>query len=92
MRASLRFERRLIPLVYLGVSGFGAYHYLLRGEEIAAHEKDNQLNRLDETYQLSQTNPEVASQIRTELGAKPIDQSKLGGFNYNVSAYIKIEI
>ena len=56
-------------LVYLGVSGFGAYHYLLRGEEIAAHEKDNQLNRLDETYQLSQTNPEVASQIRTELGA-----------------------
>ena len=88
----MRFERRLIPLVYLGVSGFGAYHYLLRGEEIAAHEKDNQLNRLDQTYGLSQNSPEVASQIRQEFGAKPIDQSKLGGFNYNVSAYIKIEI
>ena len=92
VRASLRFERQLIPLIYLGVSGFGAYHYLLRGEELAAHEKDNQFNRLDQTYGISQTSPQVASQIRSEFGAKPIDQSKLGGFNYNVSAYIKIEI
>jgi len=92
VRASLRFERRLIPLVYLGVSGYGAYHYLLRGEELAAHEKDSQFQRIDQTYGLSDTSPEVASRIRNEFGAKAIDKTKLGGFNYNVSAYIKIEI
>jgi hypothetical protein len=92
VRGTIQFERRLVPLVYIGVSGFAAYHYLLRGEELAANEKDSRFKKIDATYQLSQTDPGVASQIRNEFGAKELDRSKLGGFNYNVGAYLKIEI
>ena len=89
---TLQFERKLIPLVYIGVSAFAAYHYMLRGEEIAANEKENQFQRMDQTYRFTQTDPVVAQQLREEFGAKELDKSQLGGFNYNVGAYLKVEI
>ena len=92
VRGTIQFERRLIPLVYVGISGFAAYHYLLRGEELAANEKESQFQKLDATYGLSQSDPGMANQIRDEFGAKELDRSKMGGFNYNVGAYLKIEI
>jgi hypothetical protein len=92
VRGTVQFERKLIPLVYVGLSAFAAYHYLLRGEELAANEKENQFQRMDQTYRFSQTDPVVAQQLREEFGAKALDESKLGGFNYNVGAYLKVEI
>ena len=65
---------------------------MLRGEELAANEKENQFQRMDQTYRLTQSDPVVAQQLRDEFGAKELDKSQLGGFNYNVGAYLKVEI
>ena len=91
-RTRLQFERELVPLVYLGVGGQFAYHYMITGADVAGEAKHNVATDLDARYGLSRMNPDLSRNLKSELGAKEIDRDKISGFNYAFNAYIKIEI
>ena len=91
-RTRIQFERELVPLVYLGLGGQVAYHLMLTGADVAGDAKHEVANDLETRYGLTQMNPELSQELRSELGAKKLDKDKMRGFNYAVSAYIKIEI
>ena len=92
VRARLQAERKLVKLVYIGVSAQAGYHYLLNGDQIAAEAKDQVIDDLDQQFGLSDVSPAIPGQIRTELGAEKLDTNALDGINYNVGAYVKLEI
>ncbi len=92
VRARLQAERKLVKLVYIGVSAQAGYHYLLNGDQIAAEAKDQVIDDLDRQFGLSDMSPAITDQMRSELGAESLDTQKLDGINYNVGAYVKLEI
>jgi len=91
-RARLAFEVALVPKVlYLGLGGHAGYHYMLNGEEAAADVKSIAIDQLENEY------PEAADLgafevLRKQTGAKSIDADNLQGINYNVGAFLKVEI
>ena len=91
-RTKVEFERELVPLVYLGLGAQAAYHYMLTGADAAADAKNTIANDLETSVGGAAMNPELSSQLRNELGAKKLEISELGGFNYSVTAYLKIQI
>ena len=91
-RTKREFERELVPLVFLGVGAQAAYHYMLTGADAAAEAKNTIANDLENEMGVGVMNPELSAQLRNELGAKKLDVSELGGFNYSVTAYLKIQI
>lgn len=91
-RTRVQFERELFPLVYLGLGGQVAYHYMVTGEEVAGEAKATVADDLESRYGLNQMNPSLSSDLREELGAKSIDRDAIGGFNYAFNAYLKVEI
>ena len=91
-RTRIQFERELFPLVYLGLGGQVAYHYMVTGEEVAGEAKNTVADDLESRYGLDQMNPSLSTDLRKELGAEAIDREKIGGFNYAFNAYLKIEI
>jgi hypothetical protein len=91
-RVRLQFERELVPLVYVGIGGQGSYHMMLTGDQAASAAKHDIANDLDSRYQLNQMNPQLSTELRSELGAKKLDTDALGGFNFSLNAYVKVEI
>ncbi|MEE2755713.1 MAG: hypothetical protein VYA30_03590 [Myxococcota bacterium] len=91
-RTKVEFERELVPLVYLGLGAQAAYHYMLTGADAAADAKNTIANDLENSMGGVSMNPELSNQLRSELGAKKLDISELGGFNYSVTAYLKVQI
>lgn len=89
-RAAVEFA--IVPrVVFLGVGGHVGYHYMLNGEEAAADVKATAIDQLENEY------PEAADLgafdiLRDETGAKSIDPDNLSGMNYNVGAFLKVEI
>ena len=92
VRARVQMERKLVQLVYVGLSAQAGYHYLLNGEQIAAEAKDRVIEDLDQQFGLSEVSPMIPEQMRSELGAEKLETDKLGGLNYNLGAYLKFEI
>lgn len=91
-RARLSLEFALVPKVlYLGAGGHVGYHYMINGEEAAADVKSIAIDQLESDY------PEAAELgafdvLRKQVGAKSIDPDNLQGINYNVGAFLKVEI
>ena len=85
-------ERELFPLVYLGVGGQVAYHYMVTGAEVAGEAKSTVADDIESRYGLNQMDPSLSTDLRKELGAEPIDRDNIDGFNYAFNAYLKIEI
>jgi hypothetical protein len=92
LRTRLQFERRLFPTAYLGISFDGAYHMVATGEEVAAGAKHMMLNQMQQRQGLDTAEPAMEETLRAEIGAEALDPSKMGGFNYNVGAYLKFQI
>jgi hypothetical protein len=82
----------LVPLVYIGVGAQMAYHYMLTGADAAGDAKHSIASDLEQRFGINQMSPQLSENLRNELGAKQLDISKLSGFNYAFSAYLKIEI
>jgi hypothetical protein len=91
-RTRVEFERELVPLVFFGIGAQAAYHYMLTGADAAADAKNTVANDLEQQYGVGQMNPQLSEELRGELGAEKLDISTLGGFNYSVSAYLKVQI
>lgn len=92
LRARLRVEAAIVPSVaYIGLGGNAGYHYLLNGEEVAADTKSGAIDRLENQYpQAKQAG--AFDQLRKEVDARELDADKLHGVNYNVGAYIRVEL
>lgn len=91
-RARLQVEAAMVPrVVFVGVGANAGYHYLLNGEEVAADTKSGAIDRLENDY------PEAKQagafeQLRKEVNARELDTDELHGINYNVGAYIRVEL
>lgn len=86
LRADL--DIRLVPGVYLGLTGQAGYHILLSGEEIAAGAKNEALDNFAQENNLPE---EVVEALRGVIGAEPIEQDNLDGFNFEGHLHLKIE-
>ena len=71
-RTRLQFERELFPLVYLGVGGQVAYHYMVTGAEVAGEAKSTVADDIESRYGLNQMDPSLSTDLRKELGAEPL--------------------
>ncbi len=91
-RTRVEFERELVPLVFFGIGAQAAYHYMLTGADAAADAKNTVADDLEKKYGVGQMNPDISQELRGELGAEKLDINALGGFNYSVSAYLKVQI
>jgi hypothetical protein len=91
-RARVQMERKLVSKVFMGFSVQAAYHYLLNGDQIAADAKHQAVDDIDERFGLSEISPMIPQQIRTEIGAQELQTGKMDGLNYNLGAYLKVEI
>lgn len=91
-RTRIEFERELVPLVFFGIGAQAAYHYMLTGADAAADAKHTVANDLEKQLGVNQMNPELSQELRGELGAEKLDIDSLRGFNYSVSAYLKVQI
>jgi hypothetical protein len=92
IRARLQVERKLAPLIFVGIEGEAGYHYLITGAEVAAEAKSAAVDTLDEQYQLSRVDPGIPDALRNIVGAEDVEPEDLGGINYNLGLYLKIEI
>lgn len=88
-RLRLNVEHSLVPLIYLGVGAQAGYHLLISGEEVAAGAKNEAVDEAGRRYNLSR---EVRDAIREAVGADSVDQENLDGLNYQVGAYLKVEL
>ena len=86
VRADL--DVRLVPGIYLGLTGQAGYHMLLSGEEIAAGAKNEALDSFAQENDLPQ---EAVDALREALGAEPIDQGNLDGLNFEGHLHLRIE-
>lgn len=90
VRAGVEFA--LVPSVlYLGVAGHAGYHYMINGEEAAADVKSTAIDQLENDYPEAE-DLGVFEVLRKEVGAKSIDADNLQGVNYNVGAFLKLEL
>ena len=92
LRSRLQFERRIFPGAYLGLSFDGAYHMVATGDEVAAGAKHMVLNEMSQGQSEGSIESGMSNDIRADLGAEALDPAKMGGFNYNVGAYLKFQI
>ncbi len=92
IRTRLQFERRLFPGGYLGISLNGAYHLVATGEEVAAGAKHMMLDQMEQNNNLQSLDPGMGEALRADLGAEALDPGKMGGFNYTMGAYLKLQI
>ena len=66
-----------------------AYHMIISGEDVVAGAKNAAIDQ----YAADQGLPnELTGLVRQAVGARPVDEDKLGGVNYNVGVFFKIEI
>ncbi len=92
VRARIQLERKLAPLIFLGVEGEAGYHYLVTGAEVAAEAKSAAVDNLDQQYQLSRVDPGIPDALRDMVGAEEVEPDNLDGVNYNAGVYLKIQI
>jgi hypothetical protein len=92
VRSRLQFERRLFTGAYLGISFDGAFHMVATGDEVAAGAKHMVLNQMEQQQGIDNVDPRMNEEIRADLGAEALDPGNMGGFNYNVGAYVKFQI
>ena len=92
-RARVNLEYKLIPLVYVGVSGQVAYHYILSGEDVAAGAKNEAINKYTaDKITDEQLRAESRAILRNAVGAEEIDTDSLAGMNYHFGVFLKLEL
>ena len=90
--AQLKFERRLVKHIVLGLSGSAAYQVMLNGSDAIAFARKKALDRVDSDLNLSSQNPSVKGQIQNDVGARSLGWSDLDGINYRASVYLTLNI
>ncbi len=88
VRARMDLDVKLVPGVYLGLTGQAGYHMLLSGEAIAAGAKNEALDRFAQENGLPD---DVKDAIGDAIGAEPVDRNNLDGFNFEVQLHLKLE-
>jgi hypothetical protein len=87
-RARVDLDVKLVPGVYLGLTGQAGYHLLLSGQEIASGAKNEALENFASENNLPD---EAVEALREVIGAEPIDEDQLDGFNFEGQVHLKIE-
>ena len=87
-RARVDLDIKLVPGVYLGLTGQAGYHMLLSGQEIAAGAKNEALENFASENNLPD---EAVDALREVIGAEPVDEGELDGFNFEGQLHLKIE-
>jgi hypothetical protein len=90
--AQLKFERRLVKHIVLGLSGSAAYHVMLNGADAIAFTRKKALDRVDSDLDLSAQDPSIKGQIQNDVGARSLGWNDLGGVNYRASLYLTLNI
>lgn len=91
IRARAAVDLRLMPAVYLGIAGQVGYHLLISGEAVAAGAKNEAVDKFAKSYGIDASS-ELVGELRTAVGASPVDKGSLDGFNYDLHAYIRLEL
>jgi hypothetical protein len=91
IRARAAVDLRLMPAVYLGIAGQVAYHLLIGGDAVAAGAKNEAIDKFAASNGID-PDSELVGELRTAVGARPVDKGSLDGFNYDLHAYIRIEL
>lgn len=89
VRAQLNVEFKLAPILFLGVGGEAGYHFLISGKDVAAGVKNKVVEDVVQRENLSADAEDI---LRNAVGARPVDPEKLNGMNYQVGAYLKLEL
>ena len=88
-RLQLNLEVSLASVLYLGLGGEVGYHFLLSGEEAAAGAKNQVVDDVASEHDLE---PAPTEELREAVGAKDVDPDSLNGLNYQIGAYLKLEL
>lgn len=91
IRGRAAFDVRLTKGVYLGIAAQLAYHLLISGEDAAAGAKNEAVDKFAADNGID-PGSEIATQVRTAVGARPVDKDALDGFNYDLHAYFRLEM
>ena len=91
-RVRLQLESEVLPFVYLGVGGQAGYHYFVRGKDIADEAKERMVTQIESGYGLGAMGDGLGQQLRDATGAKPFEPAAHFGVNYDLGAYLKIEL
>ncbi|MCA9563879.1 MAG: hypothetical protein KC561_10340 [Myxococcales bacterium] len=88
IRARLTLDVGLAGPLYLGIAGQFGYHLLITGEEAAAGAKNEAVDEFASEYALPSS---LTNEVRRAVGAEPVDQDNLNGFNWDANLYLRFE-
>lgn len=89
LRGQFELEFKLAPVLYIGFGADVGYHYIISGEDVAAGAKNGVIDDLVKQENLEKA---VEDLLREAVGARDVDEDELNGVNYNVGAFIKLEL
>lgn len=95
-RARLQVEYQVLPFGYLGLGGQFGQHLTLSGDDVTNLGKEMAVDELASSDELKDLPDELKTQfinqLKQDLGVEETDSSDMGGTNYNVGIYFKLEI
>lgn len=87
-RARLALDYKFGKIFAIGVAGQVGYHYLISGEQAAAGAKNAAIDNFAAQYMLPD---QVAQELRSVVGASPVNPDDLNGLNYDATLYFRFE-
>ena len=95
-RARLQVEYQVLPFGYLGLGGQFGQHLTLSGDDMTNLGKELAIEELASSDELkdlpADLKAQFINQLKQDLGVEETDSSDMGGTNYNVGLYFKVEI
>ena len=96
VRGRVQVEYKLFPIAYIGIGGQYGYHYTFSGAQASAGIKDEAINQLADSDELSavpaELKTQLVNQLKQDVGAEEPDTSNAQGSNFNAGIYFKLEI
>ncbi|MBN1655467.1 MAG: hypothetical protein JXA30_17000 [Deltaproteobacteria bacterium] len=88
IRLRLGLDYPVASFFYLGIAAQVGYHLIITGEQVTAEAKNQLVDRYASKYSLT---PETTEKLRQVVSAEPLDTDELGGFNYGMHIYARLE-
>lgn len=87
-------DHKLAPAVYIGLTGAAGYHIIVSGEDAVAEGKDRAIDEFagTEEGQIYANADPGLNLLRRAAGAENLEDKDLSGFNYQIGAFIKLEL